>query len=215
MTKMPDSIKERIPPELIGRAAAFFGENEGGISKAIGGITPVILAGLLDCITRTDDWEHIYQSLVNDGYETTPDTGDRFHPGEARRQGVQDATDRLFDLLFGPKLPAITHAIAAFSGTRPPTVSSLTKVVMPCVAEVLRQKIISEGLDARGLADWLMRQKNDISGVLPTGLASIMNIDITRNPPGNDVLPHGSNWLWPLFLLLGLGGGLICYLKYC
>ncbi|MBK7939213.1 MAG: DUF937 domain-containing protein [Lewinellaceae bacterium] len=217
MANLLESIRENLHPELIGRAARLLNESEGGISKAIGGLAPALLAGFLekngDPAAREEMLgvlRRIDPALLHAAGKLLDDvaTGKTHVAG-----GSADHRD-LPDVLFGAKLPAVTHAIAAFSGVRVATVPVLLEVVGPVTAAALRQKIIAGA--AADLSGLLQNEKEGIFGALPTGLASILGLTVA-NESGNNTLAAAPRReiLWPFLLLAGLGGGILFYLKSC
>lgn len=217
MAHLPDSIKAYVTPELIGRAANLLGENEGGIAKAIGGMTPAILAGMLNKSSDVATLENIFKALGNFDADSLDDPGSLLAAGNLAHDDPKDAAGRLLGIIFGPKVPALTNALAAFSGTKPSSVSALLGIVGPIVMGFLNKKISTDDLSASGLANLLRSEKNHILGLLPTGLASIMGLSEMDDPAGSDTtgVTTGAPWLWPLLLLLGLGAAIIGYFKYC
>jgi len=217
MAYLLDSIKEYVTPELIGQAASLLGENEGGISKAIGGLAPTILAGLLNKAGDSNAMGSIFNALSNFDAGILGNLGSLLGGGNLAHNDPKDAAGQLFGSIFGAKVPAITNAVAAFSGTKSSSVSSLLGMVGPLVMGLLSKKISGEGLNVSGLANLLLGQKNNILSALPTGLGSILGLaDIgatSRND--NTAASNGNRWLWPLLLLLALGAGLMYYLRNC
>lgn len=217
MAHLTDSINAYVTPELIGRAANILGENEGGIAKAIGGMTPTILAGIMNKSGDAATMENIFKALGNFDAAGLDDPGSLLAAGNLAHDDPKDAAGRLLGILFGPKVPALANALAAFSGTKPSSVSALLGMVGPIVMAFLNKKISTDGLSAPGLANLLRSEKNHILGLLPTGLASIMDLSDMGDTAGDDTtgVTTGTPWLWPLLLLLGLGAAIIGYLKYC
>lgn len=216
MANLPDSIKAYVTPELIGLAAKLLGENEGGISKAIGGMAPVILAGMLNRTGDATAMDNIFKSLSSFDAGSLDDPGSLLAAGNLAHNDPKDAAGRMLGTIFGAKVPAINNAIAAFSGTKSSSVSALLGMVGPLVMGFLSIKINSDGLNASGLANLLRSEKNNILGLLPTGLGSIIGLTDMGDTGGSDAaVATGNRWLWPLLLLLGLGGGIICYMKSC
>lgn len=216
MANLPDSIKAYITPELIGLAAKLLGENEGGISKAIGGMAPVILAGMLNKTGDATEMDNIFKSVSSFDIGSLDDPGSLLAAGNLAHNDPKDAAGRLLGAIFGAKVPAINNAIAAFSGTKSSSVSALLGMVGPLVMGFLSKKISNDGLNASGLANLLLSEKNNILGRLPTGLGSIIGLTHTGSTGGGEsAVATGNRWLWPLLLLLGLGGGIICYMKSC
>lgn len=217
MANLPDSIKAYVTPELIGLAAKLLGENEGGVSKAIGGMAPVILAGMLNRTGDAAAIDNIFKSLSSFDAGSLDDPGRLLAAGNLAHNDPKDAAGRLLGTIFGAKVPAINNAIAAFSGTKSSSVSALLGMVGPLVMGFLSKKISNDGLNASGLVNLLLSEKNNILGLLPTGLGSIIGLtEMGGTGGGGDAaVATGNRWLWPLLLLLGLGGGIICYMKSC
>jgi len=214
MTNLIDSIKAYVTPELLGQAAGLLGENEGGISKAIGGLAPVLLAGLLDKTGDPNTADGIFQMLGDFDSGALNRLDKLIGGGNLAHNDPKDAAGHLTGALFGAKVPAVTNAVAAFSGTKPATVSALLGMTGPLVMGILSDRIRNEGLSASGLANVLQDEKNSILGALPTGLSAVLGLAVGQD---NAAEPSatGNSWLWPLVLLLGLGGGIIYYLKNC
>lgn len=216
MANLLDSIKEYITPELIGQAAQLFGENEGGISKAIGGLAPVILSGLLNKTGDSNAMGSIFNTLSNFDSGVLGNPGSLLDGGNLAHNDPKDAAGHFLGSVFGAKVPAITNAVASFSGAKSSTVSSLLGLVGPLVMGLLSKKINSDGLNVSGFSNLLTSQKSSILGALPTGLGSILGLADMGNPvEESTATASGARWLWPLLLLLGLGGGIIYYMKYC
>ena len=216
MANLLDSIKEYITPELIGQAAGLLGENEGGISKAIGGLAPTLLAGLLNKSGDSNAMGSIFNALSNFDSGVLGNLGGLLGGGNLAHNDPKDAAGHFLGSVFGAKVPAITNAVAAFSGTKSSSVSSLLGMVGPLVMGMLSKKISADGLSVSGLANLLLGQKSSILGALPTGLGSILGLsDIGSAPAGNTPAATGNRWLWPLLLLLGFGGAIMYYMKNC
>ena len=205
MSNLLDSVREYATPELIGNIARQLGESEGGISKAVSGLAPVLLAGLIVKTGEPAAAEHIFQIVKNSGHTS----GIVFDP--SRPPSKQDFPA----ILFGAGLPAIINAVAAFSGTRPSSVSFLLDMLSPAVTGMLHGKIKAGQLDAAGFHAWLLDEQNTIFSALPTGLSSILGLPVQGHPDKNTPAAGGNPWLWPFLLLSGLGGGLLVYLKGC
>jgi OOP family OmpA-OmpF porin len=211
-----ESIREYVTPELIGQAANLLGENEGGISKAVGGLAPVVLAGILNKTGDSNAMGGIFNTLSNFDAGVLGNLGSLIGGGNLAHNDPKDAAGHFLGSIFGAKVPAITNAVAAFSGAKTSTVSSLLGMVGPLVMGLLSKKINTDGLNVSGFANLLLGQKSSILSALPTGLGSILGLADIGSPVGDStVAATGNRWLWPLLLLLGLGGSIIYYMKYC
>lgn len=214
MANLLDSIKEYVTPELISQAAKSLGENEGGISKAIGGLASTLLAGFLNKTGDAEAMSNIFNKLSNFDSGSLDDLAALIGGGNLAQNDPKDAAGQLLGLVFGAKVPAITNAVAAFSGVKVSSVSTLLGMVGPLVMSILSKKINTSSLNANGFANLLVKEKNSILGALPTGLGSIIGLADWGEDSATESAT-GYRWLWPLLLLLGLGGGIIFYLKSC
>jgi outer membrane protein OmpA-like peptidoglycan-associated protein len=215
MANLLDSIKEYITPELIGQAANLLGENEGGISKALGGIAPTILAGILNKADDSNAMGSIFNAIKGFDPAILGNLGSLLGGGNLAHNDPKDAAGHLLGTIFGSKVPAITNAVASFSGTKSSTVSSLLGLAGPLVMGLLSKKIGTDGLNVSGLANLLLGQKSSILGALPTGLGSILGLADMGGSGSSTTTSSGNRWLWPLLLLLALGAGLMYYLRNC
>ena len=219
MANLLDSIKQYVSPELIGQAAQLLGENEGGISKAIGGLAPTLLAGLLQKTSDSNAMGGIFNTLSNFDSGILDNLSSLIGGGNLAHNDPKDVSGQLLGTLFGAKVPAITNSISSFSGLKSSSTSSLLGLVGPLVMGVLSKKISSGGLNLSGLANLLIAEKSSILGALPSGLGAVLGL-LDQGIPGagansSGEASTGSRWLWPLLLLLGLGGGIMYYMKNC
>jgi OmpA-OmpF porin, OOP family len=221
MSNLLDSIKGYITPELIGQAAGALGESESGIGKAVSGLAPTILAGILNKSGDAGSMGSIFNLLSdsrNAGF--LDNLGGLIGGGNLAQNDPKDIAGNLMGSLFGGKVPAILNAISAFSGVKSSSTSSLLGLVGPLVMGVLGKKISNDGLNVSGLLNLLQGEKNSILSALPSGLSSVMGLagGLGGNLPKIDTDTEssgGNRWLLPLLLLLALGLGAMYYLKNC
>ena len=220
MSNLLDSLKDYITPELIGAAAKVLGENENGVSKAIGGFAPTILAGLLNKSSDTNAMSGIFNTLSNFDSSILGNLGSLVGGGNLAHNDPKDASGQLLGSIFGSKMPAISNAIAAFSGVKHSSASSLLGLAGPMVMGLLSKKISTEGLNLSGLTSLLMGEKSNILQLLPVGIESVMGLSnfstgAVHTNSANNTSTTGKRWFMPLLLLLGLGAAIMYYMKNC
>jgi OmpA-OmpF porin, OOP family len=222
MSNLLDSIKGYLTPELMSQAASLLGENESSIAKAAGGLAPTILAGLVSKSGDSGAMGSIFNMLSGvQSDNLLGNLGSLLGGGNLAHNDPKDLAGNLMGSLFGGKVPAILNAISSFAGIKSSSTSSLLGMVGPLVMGVLGKKISTDGLNVSGLANLLLGQKSSIMGALPAGLGSVMGLaDMgaglnTAKEAVETASTGGTKWLWPLLLLLGLGGGIMYYLKNC
>lgn len=219
MSNLLDSIKTYISPELVRQAADILGENETGVSKALSSLAPTILAGLLNKTGDSGEMSGIFSQISNAKPSVLEQLGGLIGSGNLAHDDPKDAAGQLLGYLFGPKVPAMTNAVSSFAGIRPSSTSALLGVAGPMVMGLLSKKISGDGLNLSGFANWLLSERSSILGALPTGMSAVLGLADTgagsSSQPSSESSSTGMDWLWPLLLLLGLGGGLMFFMKNC
>jgi OmpA-OmpF porin, OOP family len=207
-----DAAKSLFSDELVSKAGSFLGESETGISKAITGILPAVLSGL---VTKTANHEgagavaQMVSEQVNSG---TPGNLDSFFGGDS--SNLLNKGAGLLSGLFGHKLDGITGLISNFSGIKPSSSASLLSMAVPAVLGLLGKHSNNGG--ASGIAALLSSQKDNIAAAMPSGLnlsgvlgnitGSVSNaagsVKATEEKSGN-----GMGFLLPLLLLAAAAMG--------
>jgi OmpA-OmpF porin, OOP family len=221
MANLLDSVKEYITPEIIGAASSALGESESGISKALSGLAPVILSGIINKSNDSNAMGGIFNALSNFDSSILGNLGSLIGGGNLAHNDPKDVAGQFLGSLFGSKVPAITNAVSSFAGVKSSSTSSLLGLVGPLVMGILSKKINTNGLNISGLSSLLLGEKNNILGALPTGLGSVLGLaDFGSSIGGSSASSNndsrsGSNWWLPLLLLLALGAGIMYYMKNC
>jgi outer membrane protein OmpA-like peptidoglycan-associated protein len=214
MSNLLDAVKGYLTPELIGKAATFLGENESGVAKAAAGLAPTLLAGLAGKTGDSNAWGGIFNMISQFDPTILDNLGGLLGGGNLAHNDPKDAAGHLLGNLFGAKVPAITNAVSAFAGIKSESTSHLLGLVGPLLMGVLSKHISTNGLNASGFANLIVQEKSGFMNMLPTGVSSLLG---SMGAGTSSDLPSakGNNWLWPLLLLLALGGGIIYYMKNC
>lgn len=224
MSNLLDSIKSYVTPEIVSQAAALLGENESGVGKAIGGLAPTILAGILNKSGDSNAMGNVFSLLSNNSNAGfLENLSGLVGGGNLAHDDPKDIAGSLMGTLFGGKVPAIINALSSFSGIKSSSTSTLLGMVGPLVMGVIGKKIKSDGLNVSGLLNLLGNEKSSILGALPGGMGAIMGLASGLgggNTGGNIATPEvetasGNRWIWPLLLLAGLGAGIVYYMKNC
>ncbi len=216
MANLLDAVKGYITPELISQAAGMLGENESGISKAIGGLAPTILAGMLGKANDTSAMGNIFNMMSGVKPDILNNLGGLLGGGNLAHGDPKDMAGSLMGSLFGAKVPAILNALSSFAGLKSSSTSSLLGLVGPLVMGVLGKRIAGDGLNAAGLANLLLGQKGNIMGALPSGLGSIMGLaDLGGVGGGTTPAATGNKWLLPLLLVAGTLAALLYFARSC
>ncbi len=209
-----DAAKGLFTNDLIGKASSFLGESENGVSKAIGGIVPTVLSGLINKADTHDGANKVAQ-LAGEQYRSglLDNLGSVFSGGGS---SLLNTGTGLLSSLFGNKGDTISSLISGFSGIKSSSATSLLSLAAPAILGLLGRHASSNNLSAGGLASLLSSQKNAVAAATPPGL----NLNSILSGAGDYVKSTaatvtreveekkgGMGWLWPLLLLALLAIG--------
>jgi outer membrane protein OmpA-like peptidoglycan-associated protein len=161
-----DAAKGLFTSELLGKASSFLGESEGGISKAMTGIVPTVLSGLLSK-TSTHEGAGAVAHMVNEQSSSgiLGNLGGFFGNDGG---GLLNKGAGLLSSLFGGKSDGITSLISNFAGVKSSTATSLLSMALPAVLGLIGKQVGGGG--ASGIASLLSSQKDNIAAAMPAGL---------------------------------------------
>lgn len=222
-----DAVKNHFSPGLVSQASSFLGENEGGVIKALTGIIPAVMGGLVNKGTSSDGAAREVLDLARN----TNRSGILSGMGNIL-SGEGDWINKgsgLLTNIFGDKASNIINTIASFAGIKNSSASSLMSLAAPVGLGTLGKYAEDNNLDANGLKHFLSSQKNAIMAALPAGLGALggffgdrttdISSETVRTETTNigresvrtethtyepEVIERksGTGWLWPLLLLL-------------
>lgn len=155
-----DLIKGQLGPALVSQAATQYGESESGISKAISGLLPAVVGGMVN---------NANQSTVLDaitGANSTSLLGNLLG-GSSNNSLI--AT--VLSAIFGDKMNGLINAVSGFSGVSNSTSGSLLNMVTGAALGSLGKYSADNNLDRNGLSSLLADQKGIVSSLLPAGLS--------------------------------------------
>lgn len=214
MSNILDSVRDCLSPDILSEAAKIYDESEVGIAKSIGSLAPTILAGLLEKSGDSHAIDNIFNVLRNFNPAILDNLGSLLGGGNLAQNDPKDISGQLLGVIFGAKVPAITNAVASFSGIKQSSASSLLGLAGPLVMALLSKKIHAEGLNASKLVEYLLSQRSSIVSLLPAGVGSLLGMANAGHGNTNQgEAGIGKGWVWSLLLLLGLGVAIIYFLN--
>lgn len=155
------SIRDYFTDEFKNAISINLDETVVGVSKAIASIIPTALTAIADKSAANDYssgaiFDHASQAAHY--YSTSPDVA----------QLVNDeAGSNLPTEIFGSNQNLVIRHIAAYSGMKPISVSSLILLVLPVVMGKLGEKLQGENLSRTDFASSLSSSKNSILSMVP------------------------------------------------
>src|SRR5262245_1830804 len=235
-TNLVDQIKSYLTPEVVTKASAYVSESPPATEKALGGIVPMLLAGLANHASTSSGAQQLAQMLDAGKYDGSALGHLRsLFAGGVNTQSAMSGCKTILDQLFGGRLSSVTDFFSRYAGIRTGSASSLLALAVPLVLHVLGKQRAAIGPSPSALAQLLGEQRGMLGSLLPAGLGSLLGwsgltssgLDVespsTRTvrgdvPPVRDAFPvrtsrGGPDWRWILPLLI-LGGLVLATLAW-
>ena len=200
-----DSVKGFLTPDLVSQAASLLGEQESGITKALGAATPAILQGIIRHAS-TDGGSGIMDLARQAAGTGILDQVSGLFGGSSASLLSQGA--QWLGTIFGSKSSGLGSLLSSFAGIKSSSSQSILSALAPLALGFIGKQVSSQGLSAQGLMSWLSGQGDSIKSAIPSGfnLASLWE-DSPRATPVEVPASGGSaegmpKWLLPLLLLV-------------
>ncbi|MDO7847256.1 DUF937 domain-containing protein [Hymenobacter sp. M29] len=177
---MLDTVKAAFSRELVRHVASRLGEAESGVGKAVGGIVPMVLCGLVNQ-AGSGASQAVFnlsrQAWLGTHYNVSTTTGvlgvlgSNFASGNSLVQGHD-----VLEKLFGIGSHVLIEPISAFAGIRVESADTLLKLAGMVLPALLGQYAASRQLQAVGLASELAAIKGPVRAMLPAGLQGLVGL---------------------------------------
>ncbi|WP_341836766.1 OmpA family protein [Chitinophaga pollutisoli] len=161
-----ETLKQLFNNEFCGKAAAQLGESESGIQKALGGIIPTVLTGLLAKAGSGESGGLMH--LLHQASGT--DISQLTNGGAGIPSGLLAKGSAFLQTLFGGRSGEIAGAVAQYAGIRPQSADTLLQAAAPAALGVVGKHADTAGLGASGVLELLNSQKDKILASVPSGL---------------------------------------------
>lgn len=226
MSQLLDVLKGLATKELVSAASSSLGESESGITKALGGILPSILSGVMNSSSSSHNMIGDLLGKAGGNSNLVGDLIGGLTSGNASQNPTLGLGSSLLTGLFGDKMGGIANLISNFSGIKSSSSNSLMSIGGSLIASFLGKKMLGEGLNFGGIMNWLGGHKNEIESAVPAGMASFLSSgSSTASAAASKVADTvsssddngggGMKWLLPLILLGLLGIGIWYWMKGC
>jgi outer membrane protein OmpA-like peptidoglycan-associated protein len=161
-----DAAKGLFTSELVSKASSFLGESETGVSKAISGIVPTVLSGLVNKASSHEGASTVSHMVDEQANAGVLDGLGNFFGSDGG--GLLSKGAGLLTSLFGSKADGIGSLISNFAGVKSSTASSLLSMALPAVLGLIGKH--TGGGGASSVASLLSSQKDNIAAAVPSGL---------------------------------------------
>lgn len=214
-----ESAKSIFNNNVVSQASSQLGESEGGIQKALSGIVPVILGGLLSKAGSSGSAGGLLDMVKGVAGDANPSAITGALQGGAG--GLVGKGADLLRSLFGDKVNSLIGMLASFAGIKESSASTLMASATPATLGTVGQYAAQNNLSPNSFLSLLDSQKDKILGAIPGGLniAGILGLgslgDLgkklgitgdTATTTGGAVnikpAPTSNRWVWSLLLIL-------------
>lgn len=173
-----DLVKNQLGGDIVGRIASMLGIGHKDARSVVDAGIPALLAGLSGLADSPDGVRKLNSALDSVDDRMIDNLGSA--PSSGGANSIIDSGSKILGALFGNNmLSSLGGALSKFTGLSGTTISSLLRLLGPVVLGVLKGQRSKLGLDASGLANMLLGQKNNIAAAMPAGLDSVL-----RGVPG-------------------------------
>ena len=202
-TSLLDDLKGLMTPELLSSAGRSLGASETSVATGLGAAFPTILAGLAGKAGNAQAMRPFYDLINSPANDGSVLRDPRLAVAATPESPLGGAAGNLLSGLFGSQLSSVGDVLGRSAGLRPGSGGSLLKMAAPLVLGMLGNRLRSGGLDATGLSDLLMRERDQFTRALPAGIGSILGLKDSVTVPR--VSASGTpRWLWPALAALAL-----------
>lgn len=216
-----DAVKNHFSPDLVAKASSYLGENENVVIKALTGIIPAVMGGLISKGTSSEGGAREVLDMARNANRSgilgglgniLSGEGDWINKGAG-----------FLSTIFGDRASNIISTIASYAGIKNSSASSLMSLAAPVGLGTLGKYSEDNNLDSNGLMHFLSSQKNAVMAALPAGLSALggffgdrttnidRDIDRDRETVTTETRTYepevverrsGMGWLWTLLLLI-------------
>ena len=162
-------VQDQLTGQVKGHVSKMLGNEADKADAALGAAVPGLLKGLVQSASTPSGADSLLKA-VNDQDEGLLDNLGSMLGGN-KSASVLEAGSNSLGSLFGSKgAGALSGAVSSVSGLSEGGTKKVMGMAAPMVMGVIKQKVMSGGLNASGLASMLKGQEEHINKVMPAGL---------------------------------------------
>ena len=182
MSDLLNSLKGQLSSAMVDQLASKFGENPSHITKAMGGLLPTVLGGLINKSGDSGVMSTVMGMLGNKGNEGLLDgIGGMIGGNNMGHNNAENPAAGMISALFGNKVDGVLGAISAFSGIKQSSASGLMGLASSLVMGYLSKKVAG-GMGLSALTSMLTKEAPGIMAALPGGMSNLMGFKMPSMP---------------------------------
>jgi hypothetical protein len=176
-TNLLESIAGQLTPKMIQRVSTLMGETPAHTQKAVDGVMPTVLAGVMHFSSSGGGAAQLVDVLTRGDYGNVLNNLTGLLDGGNTAERMMGSGRNILSMMFANKLPAVSELIMTYGGIKNTSALSLLSLAAPVVLGVIARTRAVQGLSAEGLTTLLLDQKKDILRLSPPGLTSILGLN--------------------------------------
>jgi OmpA-OmpF porin, OOP family len=169
-----DGLKALITPDVVTKASSVYGESESAVTKGLGAVLPTVLGALAGKATDRSLMSRVFDMAKDPAVETNVGNISNLVGTSPLSTPGMSLGNRFLSMLFGGNTESLDRAVSNYAGVKPSTASSMISLAGPLVLGYIGKLIRREGLDASGLSNMLMGQKNSIMRLVPSAFTNFL-----------------------------------------
>lgn len=169
-------LKDQVLGGVAGQLGSHLGESEEATRGGLDALLPTVLGGLVKNVSEPGGADKLNEALDSDDYDggLLEKFGGMLSGGNS--EGISSMGSGLVSMIFGDKIGSILGIISKLTGLGGKSTSGLLGLALPLIMSFLGKQKRSMGLDANGLSQLLMDQKEHIGAALPPGIGEEMGL---------------------------------------
>ena len=212
MVNILDLLKGQLTEAAIGKVAGMIGENQSTTSSAISAILPALLGGLVNKGGTRDGAASVLDFLndnKNDLDDGIFDDIVGFLGDGSKTSAMMNIGSAVLPFILGGKKAGFMNLIGKATGLNSKAGSGLTSLLAPMLMSMIGKQVKKSGLDAGGLMNMLLGQKEHVAKAAPAEFSNLLGFSgkTTESVVREESTGGGGfmKWLFPLLLVGGLG----------
>jgi len=156
-----EAFSGSVGKELIGQAAQYLGESPANTTSAVGSLMPALLGGMMQKASTGQGAADLYRMVTGANIDTNMlgSLAGLFSGGANTNSLTSLGSTLASSLLGGDRTGGLTNALASSTGVKPSSAASLLAMLLPMLFAFLKKWVGEKKLDASGLANLLLGQK--------------------------------------------------------
>jgi len=213
-------LQNTLGNQISKLASSAWNESEANTQKAVNAAIPAILTGFLNKGTNIVGAQNLITKLNSESDASVLDTIKGLVDENFDFSTILSKGSSIIQYLFGDKTDSVTDLISGFSGVKKESSFNILKLAAPFIFSWIGQKVSGDNMNAGGLMNFMINQKNNIMSAAPAGFQSLLGLSaIPGNTPSNPTTSKessGGGFKWWPWLLLGLAAlALLLFLRGC